>query len=245
MTLISRRKQWWQITGPIRKIFGKIATENCCCGHDNCPEGLCCVCGSCVDPGCPPIASASCAWCPSNLPYAMNGLASYAPVLDAFGFPCWINPSTGIYEADAFWVVGNEAPDEIQEPGGTYALPIPGVDSPSGRTCRYVWRYFTGRGRFPYTDPNDPWGTMPETPTPTACDIYSVTAWLLYIDVNRCTRVGGATTGVVDAGYDLSGWPVNDPVSGCFCGPPFLAGTDCTAVAPTVSITFDPLPCCE
>jgi hypothetical protein len=175
----------------------------------------------------------------------MNGLASYAPVLDAFGFPCWINPSTGIYEADAFWVVGNEAPDEIQEPGGTYALPIPGVDSPSGRTCRYVWRYFTGRGRFPYTDPNDPWGTMPETPTPTACDIYSVTAWLLYIDVNRCTRVGGATTGVVDAGYDLSGWPVNDPVSGCFCGPPFLAGTDCTAVAPTVSITFDPLPCCE
>jgi hypothetical protein len=253
MTLISRRKAWWQLTGPIRKIFGKIATENCCCGHDNCPEGLCCVCGACVDPGCPALESLSCAWCGTGggyiSAYPMNGLAAYGPVLDPYGWPCWIHPSSGIYEADAWWIVGGESPDEIQEPGGSYALPVPGVDPPSGRTCRYVWRYFTGRGRQSYTDPNDPWGSMPETATPTACDIYSLQAWLLYSDIDRCTRLeglnGGWTAGVLDTAYDFSSWPMNDPSNGCWCAPPFLAGTDCSATAPVISFSLDPLPCCE
>ena len=120
-----------------------------------------------------------------------------------------------------YWLVVNTEPDEIQEasPSPLYTYPVPGVDGPAGKMCRYVWRVFVGYG---------PQSQTPSSTQPVRCD---GKLYYLYIDIDRCQPAGGAVSVVEDTGYGWHGWtqdcaePCDTDYGGCMSQEPAMTIT--------------------
>lgn len=181
--------------------------QNECVTSENCPEGECCYEGDCYGVPCPTPYSISAGWCtltPTQYPFAD---------LNAYGAGSGCPDGNG--NVTRYWMILNgAAPTEIQEPGGAYTHPVPGVADPAAGKCRYVWVALVGFG--PTTDP---------TQQPTRCQ---AKAYYLYLDVDRCEPTGGSAQVVEDTGHDWGDWPsgcaegCEDDVSACMSGQPFL-----------------------
>lgn len=201
---------------------------------------------------CPIPCGMSVTWTPCNqstLTSTLAGTATYYYSLDVQFFTLCVYETFGMpgKNTDLFWLVANATPDEIQEPGGGYQIPVPEMPDPAVGVCRFVWRIFTGRGNFylSVTDGLPDLTTAPTTATPTACrrdaNTFSRYAWLAYADVNKCSGDVLNTGLISDTGYNFSAWPVNPDTFGCACT---LMGSECDEAAPVFSIGSKFLPDC-
>lgn len=189
---------------------------------------------------CPIPCGLSISWLTCNnetLASTLTGNADFTYAREVqFGTLCYYGPfGDPEQNTDLYWIVANATPDEIQEPGGGYANPIPEMADPATGVCRFVWRIFTGRGNFFITLLD--LTTAPATSTPDSCAYapgeYSRYAWLGYADVNKCTGEVLDTGLVLDEDYDFSAWPVDEPL-GCACN---YIDPACEATPPTFSVS--------
>lgn len=201
---------------------------------------------------CPIPCGLSITWTPCNqatITSTLTGFATYSLALDVQFFTLCAYQIFGLpgKNTDLFWLVANATPSEIQEAGGGYALPIPGLPDPATGVCRFVWQVLTGRGNF-YLSLADGFPditTAPNTSTPTACrrdeETFSHYAWLAYVDAQKCSGLVISDGVVADAEYNFGGWPLNPDDFGCGCS---LMGSNCDSFAPAISVAQRFLPDC-
>lgn len=195
----------------------------------------CCLDGYCVetDGTCPTPRVLSVEWNDIYILDLAYGLHDYWSDAYGDGSPesrCFSASSSHELEDNAtrYWLVTSREPAEVQGPASqSYQYEIPGVNPPSGKVCRYIWRVWVGYGpRGDDFPPAPPYGL------PNRCE---GKMYYLYLDASLCGPSGGTLNVVEDPNYFWGpSWPQ-------VCDPP--CNTDYNgwlADLPAMTITFAP-----